>query len=289
MSLEVALALVGVKKPAKTANAAATPIDLAAEDRQNFSRLVMDTYVFLSQSVSGQTTDVTCLQGTSCGKIAHFPHRTTTLPYPIPDLLVTNRFQVCEGRPSNLGFQDPKVDQKSTPDRHTPTMHSPTLRGRGLGFLLIPVLLLPVVALTQARLHADSALSSWRGGGFGMFATVDRDYYRSFQISAQSSDGSILKIDWPQIEGTLSKEINFQELATDARALPTSDRLAALADLLATRTWQRNGDRADLLLQGNGIKFRPRDFVIQVYGITYNKTLNSVTPQLLTTWTGASQ
>jgi hypothetical protein len=80
MSSEVALALVGVKKPAKTAKAAATPIDLAAEDRQKFSRLVMDTYVFLSQSVSGQTTDVTCLQGTSWGKIAHIPHITTTLP-----------------------------------------------------------------------------------------------------------------------------------------------------------------------------------------------------------------
>jgi hypothetical protein len=122
-----------------------------------------------------------------------------------------------------------------------------------------------------------------------MFATVDRDYHRAFQVTVRAHDGSELKIDWGTIETSLTKTVDGKETYTDARALPTADRLAAVAELLANRVWQQNGDQAVLLAQGNGMHFRPKDFTIKVYGITYEKVLNRVTPELLATWSGGAQ
>jgi hypothetical protein len=165
-------------------------------------------------------------------------------------------------------------------------MALPKLRVQGLGLLVIPVLILPVVALNQARMHADSGLSSWRGGGFGMFATVDRDYYRAFQVTVRSKDGTELKLDWSVVENYLNGDVDRKETYSDARSLPSPERLAAVAELLATRTWQQNNGQVQILSQGNGMHFRAKDFIIKVYGVTYDRTMNRVTPELLATWSG---
>ncbi|NET33919.1 MAG: hypothetical protein F6K19_18175 [Cyanothece sp. SIO1E1] len=56
-------------------------------------------------------------------------------------------------------------------------------------------LLLTMVALRQITLAYGVGLSSWHGGGFGMFASIDRDERRLIEVQAVDHQGQLLKID----------------------------------------------------------------------------------------------
>jgi hypothetical protein len=55
---------------------------------------------------------------------------------------------------------------------------------------LVPPLLLFVVAVIQIALSRTADLTPWKGGGFGMFATLDHGAYRGIDIVVDAPDRS---------------------------------------------------------------------------------------------------
>jgi hypothetical protein len=54
----------------------------------------------------------------------------------------------------------------------------------------VPIALLVIVACTQIVLNRTVELTAWKGGGFGMFATLDHGAYRGVDIRVQAPDRS---------------------------------------------------------------------------------------------------
>lgn len=90
-------------------------------------------------------------------------------------------------------------------------------------------ILLCAVALNQLRLVHSASLSPWKGGGFGMFATVDSPGARFLRIDLVGRDREI-PVAVPE-----SLRSRLQEI----RAIPTRERADALARALAEGTWVR--------------------------------------------------
>ena len=55
---------------------------------------------------------------------------------------------------------------------------------------LLPPILLAAVALIQIGLARAVDLTAWKGGGFGMFATLDHGAYRGVRIVVDAPDRS---------------------------------------------------------------------------------------------------
>ena len=86
-------------------------------------------------------------------------------------------------------------------------------------------LLLAVVAVRQIALSHREALSPWKGGGFGMFSSLDRAETRLLRCDFVT-DSSRIPIELPPSD-------RLSLLVSDVQSAPTSDRLSALADEIA--------------------------------------------------------
>src|SRR4051812_37163958 len=89
-----------------------------------------------------------------------------------------------------------------------------------------PVLLLAVLA-SHISLRATANLTPWKGGGFGMFSTIDSPATRQLRIELQTEDG-----DTP-----VAVPPGFNGQAEEVRAAPSAGRMRALARDLAGLLW----------------------------------------------------
>jgi hypothetical protein len=94
---------------------------------------------------------------------------------------------------------------------------------------VLPCLVLTAVALVQLSLAHHAKLTAWKGGGFGMFSTVDSPSARFVRCSVSTHDGDLRVIVPQRLQRRLDK----------ARAMPTEFMLRALASELATVEWVR--------------------------------------------------
>jgi len=117
-----------------------------------------------------------------------------------------------------------------------------------------PPLLLLAVAVTQIALVRTLHLSPWKGGGFGMFASVDGLPFRAVRIQVSAADRSEELVVPPSL----------QPLADAAATLPRRASLERLAQGVFTRE-RRRGRAADLVR-------------IEVWRVDY-------TPALESSWT----
>lgn len=62
-------------------------------------------------------------------------------------------------------------------------------------FRFLPAMLLVAVACNQFRLTITADLTPWKGGGFGMFSTIDNWSKRSFLITGTTIDGERVSLD----------------------------------------------------------------------------------------------
>jgi len=115
----------------------------------------------------------------------------------------------------------------------------------------LPPLLLVVVALTQILLVRSAHLSPWKGGGFGMFASIDGLAFRAVRI----------QVDAPQRSEQLAVPPSLQHFADAAATLPTCGSLERLAQGVITRE-RRLGRAVD----------RVR---VEVWRASYERTLDS--------------
>ncbi len=92
--------------------------------------------------------------------------------------------------------------------------------------------LLCLVALTQIYLVYNRNLTPWKGGGFGMFATIDRMERRPIQITAHSA-GEKFIID-PQFL------IRRNESLNKIKSIPTVSALNILTERALQITWGKD-------------------------------------------------
>jgi len=98
---------------------------------------------------------------------------------------------------------------------------------------LIAPVLLALVALVQCWLVLRHDLSPWKGGGFGMFSSLDRIVNRT--VFAYLDDGARRQaIDVQRLP-------EVAKLASQVRTLPAPEPLYRLAEQLARLPWSRRG------------------------------------------------
>ena len=89
----------------------------------------------------------------------------------------------------------------------------------------LPPVLLVVVAVLQVGLAHTVDLTAWKGGGFGMFSTLDHGAYRGVDIV----------VDAPDRSESLEIPLSLESVAARAAACPTDGLLRALAEGVAAR------------------------------------------------------
>lgn len=97
--------------------------------------------------------------------------------------------------------------------------------------LLPPVLLVAVAGLQIVLAHRDG-LSPWKGGGFGMFSTLDGRPHRVVSV----------RVDAPHRSEELAVPVSLEEAAAGVEILPTTARLERFGHAIAAR--ERRHDRA---------------------------------------------
>lgn len=90
-------------------------------------------------------------------------------------------------------------------------------------------LLLCIVAVTQILLVHTKNLTPWKGGGFGMFAAIDRMERRVLQITAETDLGKYV-ID-PKI--IISNRREFSRI----QAMPSGNKLQSILDTVRNSDW----------------------------------------------------
>ena len=103
---------------------------------------------------------------------------------------------------------------------------------------LLPPLLLTVVALLQIVLARTADLTAWKGGGFGMFSTLDHGAYRGVDIV----------VDGPDRSESLEIPPSLEIAAARAAAFPVDWLMRDLAQGVAAREkrYQRAVSRVTL-------------------------------------------
>jgi len=103
---------------------------------------------------------------------------------------------------------------------------------------LLPSVLLVVVAGTQIVLARTAGLTPWKGGGFGMFSTLDHGAYRGVEAV----------IEGPNRSEALEIPPSLEELAARAATCPTDWLLRQLAERIVSRErrYERSVSRVTL-------------------------------------------
>lgn len=96
----------------------------------------------------------------------------------------------------------------------------------------VPALLV-VVALVQAALVHTADLTPWKGGGFGMFAAVDRSEHRAVRVYLRTPDGEVPAV----LADPVAGQVTADARVVRARNLPTDRSLAGLAASLGAQAW----------------------------------------------------
>jgi hypothetical protein len=96
---------------------------------------------------------------------------------------------------------------------------SPLLKSR------LPAILLAVVAIAQIVLVRSVGMTPWKGGGFGMFSTLDHGAYRGVDVLIEARDRAEAQEIPPSLE----------EIAARAATCPADWLLRRLAEGIVAR------------------------------------------------------
>lgn len=97
---------------------------------------------------------------------------------------------------------------------------------------VVAPLVLVVVASTQVVVATTGDLTPWRGGGFGMFSTLDTHDQRILRVRVTTTDAETDPV--PIDSATLLADgAALREVAVSARNHPTARNLDALASAVA--------------------------------------------------------
>ena len=124
----------------------------------------------------------------------------------------------------------------------------------------LPALVLAVVATAQIVLTQVAMLSPWKGGGFGMFATLDGRPFRYVRIFVRA----------PQRSEELAVPASLEELAASVEILPGAPQLERLARGVVAREHRRGRPADEVRVDVWRVEFAagslaPRDRLLRRY------------------------
>ena len=90
---------------------------------------------------------------------------------------------------------------------------------------MLPAAVLVVVALAQMTVGRAWGLSPWKGGGFGMFSTLDARPFRYLRVYVTA----------PERSEELAIPASLEDVAASAEVLPTDGQLERLARRMVER------------------------------------------------------
>jgi len=94
--------------------------------------------------------------------------------------------------------------------------------------IIVPAVLI-IVCFNQLYLAFTKDLTPWKGGGFGMFATIDRMEYRPIHINVNTNEGSCIV----NPQDVIGNQMEFRGV----QALPTPHKLERIAKSIFEREW----------------------------------------------------
>jgi hypothetical protein len=98
----------------------------------------------------------------------------------------------------------------------------------------IPAFFLVAVATVQIALARLGPLSPWKGGGFGMFASLDGGSFRTLRVFVEA----------PERSEEILLPPSLRRLGAEVEAFPSDGMVARLADAVADR--EREAERSVL-------------------------------------------
>jgi hypothetical protein len=149
----------------------------------------------------------------------------------------------------------------------------------------IPSALLCVVALHQAYRVSREGLTPWKGGGFGMFSTIDSQAERFVRLSVTTAGGETLAVPIPA---------EYRRQIDRARLLPWAPATATLAADLLRQAWVRaesqssggssSPARVRLATRGalpDGQPIGAAAMRIEIYTVSFDPTSHRLSTRLL--------
>jgi hypothetical protein len=138
-------------------------------------------------------------------------------------------------------------------------MSTVDVRDRVLRWTAPAILLLVAAAQAyQVRVHD---LTPWKGGGFGMFSTVDNPRRRIVRCYLVGEDGRDTPLRIPP---------KFERETWEVRSIPTSERLSALAHALAADFNQ------SMAKAGRAVS--ARQLRVEVWRVAFDSQRHTLTP-----------
>jgi hypothetical protein len=164
-------------------------------------------------------------------------------------------------------------------------------RDRALAWAMPVVLVL--VALTQITWAHTSDLTPWKGGGFGMFASVDLLGYRPVKMEFATDAGDV-PVD---IHDFRNASDRARKIYTNARGLPDRRRLTQLVELVSAAEWTVTDGVAEFerWLDDEAVgpvvhdrdertDLRVDEVKVEVWRVTYERGAEFVLPEKITTF-----
>ena len=111
----------------------------------------------------------------------------------------------------------------------------------------LPAVLLAIVATTQIILTRVTLLSPWKGGGFGMFATLDGRPFRYARMFVRA----------PERSEELAVPPSLEELVAAVEILPGEAQLDRLARAVVARERRRGRPADEVRIEVWRVEFAP--------------------------------
>lgn len=158
--------------------------------------------------------------------------------------------------------------------------------------MALPIIVLIAIALNQPRLFIQENITSWKGGGYGMFATIDKHSWRPVVITLNFTDRNSenqrsIQVDIRSYLSLIQADADKLQHYEDTRSLPTDHNLSVLAEQIASFKYITDqGDYAIANKEGFGTPISTRQIKIDLYRLHYDDATNRGTYELIKTWEG---
>lgn len=156
--------------------------------------------------------------------------------------------------------------------------------------MLLPVFVLIAIALNEPRLYLQENLTSWKGGGFGMFATIDKHPWRPVVVKITFTDRNgenekVIQVDIRSYLNAIDNDADKMQHFEDTQSLPNQHNLGVLASQMAEFKYITDeGPFAIVNTRGFGSPITARQITIEIHRLVYDDATNRGTYELLTTW-----
>ena len=125
-------------------------------------------------------------------------------------------------------------------------------------------LVLTTIAVRQIVLARTAGLSPWHGGGFGMFASIDRDEWRQLKTTVTACNGDPVFLGSDKVSEILGEEayIHLTTLPTSAQLQSAGQRLINAQASTCVQQVQLQVSR--LRFEGDTITYEPVSPLVEV-------------------------